>query len=75
MYNRNPKYMAYQIYVYYNNALLFSTQKKNINNKYVLRKVLEIFKKKFPFEDGFDLKITQQNQNKKDITVFQVLEQ
>ena len=64
---------TYKITVYYNDAILFTTAGKNINNKKTLNKVMEIFKEKFPFKDGFDFMVIEHKLRERNLTLSFVL--
>ncbi len=41
---------SYQIFIYYNDVLLFSTEKENIDNKKSLNKIMRLLRKNFPLK-------------------------
>ncbi|MDN5217458.1 hypothetical protein QQ020_35630 [Fulvivirgaceae bacterium BMA12] len=60
---------SYQIFIYYNDVLLFSTEKENIDNKKSLNKIMRIFKEKFPFKDGYDFQVVGHKARERNFTL------
>ncbi|MDN5214393.1 hypothetical protein QQ020_20100 [Fulvivirgaceae bacterium BMA12] len=65
--------MTYQINVYYNDVLLFSTDKNGIDNKKTLNKIMAVFKEKFPFKDGYDFQVLGFKCRERNYTLHYVL--
>ena len=51
--------MYYEINVSLNGAHFFATAKRSITNEYQLERVYNIFKEKFPKEDGYAITVTK----------------
>lgn len=50
--------MYYEINVSKNGRHFFATDKRSITNKQALKEVYEIFKDKFPTEEGYDMLVS-----------------
>lgn len=48
----------YEINVSLNGRHLFATDKRSITSERALKEVYEVFKKKFPMEEGFDILVS-----------------
>lgn len=51
--------MYYEINVSLNGKHLFATDKRSITTNRALKEVYEVFKKKFPHEEGYELLVTK----------------
>ena len=51
--------MGYEINVSLNGKHLFATHERSLTNKDDMEKCLEIFRKKFPEEEGFKIMVTR----------------
>lgn len=49
--------MYYEINVSLNGKHFFATAERSITNKYALEKVYNVFKEKFPKEDGYEITV------------------
>ena len=53
--------MYYEINVSLNGKHLFATAERSIVNTFQLQKVYNLFKEKFPEEDGYNITVTEWN--------------
>jgi hypothetical protein len=51
--------MYYEINVSKNGRHFFATDKRSITNKRALKEVYEVFKEKFPLEEGYDMLVSR----------------
>ena len=63
---------TFKINVFYNDAILFSTELKNVKVK-SLDKLMAIFKEKFPFRDGYDFEVLGYKCQERNYTLRYVL--
>lgn len=61
--------MYYEINVSLNGKHLFATAERSIVNTFQLQKVYNLFKEKFPEEDGYKINVTKWNKVGKEVEV------
>lgn len=61
--------MYYEINVCLNGKHLFATAERSITSKWELEKVYNLFKEKFPKEEGYELSVTEWNKIGKEINM------
>lgn len=61
--------MYYEINVSLNGKHLFATAERSIVNTFQLQKVYNLFKEKFPEEDGYKINVTQWEKVGKEVEV------
>ena len=64
--------MYYEINVALNGKHFFATDKRSITNKWKLKEVYNVFKEKFPQDEGYDISVTLYETIGKSINVEQM---
>lgn len=61
--------MHYEINISLNGKHLFATAERSIVSTYQLQKVYNLFKEKFPEEDGYKISVTEWNKVGKEVNM------
>lgn len=65
--------MNYEINVALNGKHFFATHERSIGTEWELKRVLEVFVKKFPKEEGYEIRISHWEKRGKELRIEDIL--